>query len=176
MRGYVMKNGNAKQLKYYFAAGIFFTSVLGTLSHFFYDWSGQNPVVALFSPVSESTWEHMKLIFFPILIWSLFMPSCIRESFPALQPALLVGNLPGTWSVPVLFYTYSGILGRNVTFIDIAIFYIAVLISFFVARKLLTSARTESARSLIRVISVLMILAFFLFTFFPPQIGLFAEP
>lgn len=171
-----MDSGNRKYIQYYLGAGLVFTAVLGTLSHFFYDWSGQNPVVALFSPVNESTWEHMKLVFFPVLVWSLFLPSGIRENFPSLRSALLTGGLVGTWSVPVLFYTYSGILGKNITFIDIAIFYIAVLISFSTAWKLHGSAGIEKMRLFIGVLSVLMIAAFFLFTFSPPYIGLFAEP
>ena len=40
--------------------------VLGTLAHFVYDWSGQNSFIGLLTPVNESTWEHMKLLFFPM--------------------------------------------------------------------------------------------------------------
>lgn len=171
-----MDNENIKHTRHYLAAGLIFAAVLGTLSHFFYDWSGQNPVVALFSPVSESTWEHMKLVFFPILVWSLFLPSGIRKNFPSLRSALLAGGLLGTWSVPVLFYTYSGILGKNIAVIDIAIFYIAVLISFSAAWRLRGSAGIEKNRPFIILFSVLMTTAFFLFTFSPPQLGLFAAP
>ena len=131
-----MDNENMKSLKIYLAAGVIFSAVLGTLSHFFYEWSGQNPVVALFSPINESTWEHMKLVFFPILVWSLLLPAGIRKDFPAMRCALLAGGLLGTWLVPVLFYTYSGILGRNLALIDIGIFYTAVLAAFWTARKL----------------------------------------
>ena len=171
-----MDNENMKSLKIYFAAGVIFSAVLGTLSHFFYEWSGQNPVVALFSPVNESTWEHMKLVFFPILVWSLLLPAGIRKEFPAMQCAILIGGLLGTWLVPVLFYTYSGILGRNLALIDIGIFYTAVLAAFWTARKLRDSERVEKACPFILFISAVMLLAFFLFTFAPPDIGLFAEP
>lgn len=171
-----MDSGNMKYVKYYLAAGLIFTAVLGTLSHFFYDWSGQNPLIALLSPVSESTWEHMKLVFFPILFWSLLVPHQVRKAQPALRPALLAGGLAGTWSIPVLFYTYSGILGRNIAFIDIAIFYIAVLVSFGLAWKLHASAKVEDTGLFIGVLAVFMILAFCLFTFSPPRIGLFAPP
>ena len=34
-----------------------------------YDWSGQMWFVGLFVPVNESTWEHMKLLFVPMLIY-----------------------------------------------------------------------------------------------------------
>ncbi|HJD34454.1 MAG TPA: hypothetical protein H9911_07955 [Candidatus Mediterraneibacter tabaqchaliae] len=167
---------NMKYEKVYLTAGLVFSAVLGTLSHFFYEWSGQNPVVALVSPVNESTWEHMKLVFFPILVWSLLLPAGIRKDFPAMRCALLAGGLLGTWLVPVLFYTYSGILGRNLALIDIGIFYTAVLAAFWTARKLRDSERVEKACPFILFISAVMLLAFFLFTFVPPDIGLFAEP
>ena len=38
---------------------------LGTLNHFLYFLSGQSPIVALFCPVNESVWEHLKLLYFP---------------------------------------------------------------------------------------------------------------
>ena len=56
--------------KLYFIGGILFTAILGTLSHFFYDWTGQGALIGLISPVNESTWEHMKLVFFPLLLSS----------------------------------------------------------------------------------------------------------
>lgn len=171
-----MDSENMKYAKLYFAAGLIFSAVLGTLSHFFYKWSGQNPVIALVSPVNESTWEHMKLVFFPILLWSFFLPPKVRAALRGWQCSLLAGGLLGTWLVPVLFYTYSGILGRNLALIDIGIFYTAVLAAFGTARKLRDSERVEKACPFILFISAVMLLAFFLFTFAPPDIGLFAEP
>jgi hypothetical protein len=43
-------------------------TLLGTLLHFAYDFSGQNFVVGLFSAINESTWEHLKLLFMPFLL------------------------------------------------------------------------------------------------------------
>ena len=40
---------------------------LGCINHFVYDWSHGLALAALFCPVSESTWEHLKLLFFPFL-------------------------------------------------------------------------------------------------------------
>ena len=102
-----MDSENMKYAKLYFAAGLIFSAVLGTLSHFFYKWSGQNPVIALVSPVNESTWEHMKLVFFPILLWSFFLPPKVRAALRGWQCSLLAGGLLGTWLVPLFFYTYS---------------------------------------------------------------------
>ena len=176
MRGYFMKDSDIKYVKIYLVAGFLFTAVLGTLSHFFYEWSGRNPLIALFSPVNESTWEHMKLVFFPAFLWALVMPAGIQKSFSSLRPALLLGGLLGTLGIPVLFYTYSGILGHNVTFADISIFFIGIAIVFFTAWKLKNSGRVHACRNLIYVLTLLFTFMFFTFTFLPPQIGLFAEP
>ena len=43
-------------------SGFIFTGVFGVLLHFLYGWTGENVLVALFSAVNESVWEHMKLV------------------------------------------------------------------------------------------------------------------
>ena len=118
-----------KKLAIYLFVGFFFVTILGSLSHFFFEWSNGNKLVALFCPVNESTWEHMKLLFFPMLLYT----ACIIYRFPkndSILTASLFGNIYGTASIPVFFYTYSGILGYNITFIDISIFYISVFYAF----------------------------------------------
>lgn len=58
-----------KNFKKYIISGIIFTIVFGSLLHFFYDWSGKNAIVGLFSPINESVFEHLKLLYFPMLLW-----------------------------------------------------------------------------------------------------------
>ena len=58
-------------IKKYCIIGIFFTVLLGTLLHFTYDLSGNSDFVAILSAVNESTWEHLKLIFFPMIVFML---------------------------------------------------------------------------------------------------------
>lgn len=57
---------NLKKLKIISAIGIF---ILCFPLHFLYDWF-PNSFFALFTPVNESIWEHMKLIFTATIIWS----------------------------------------------------------------------------------------------------------
>ena len=68
-------------LKRYTMIGILFVLVAGTLAHFLYDWTGRNPVAGLFAPVSESIWEHMKLVFFPSVLYSLCLYLCAWQGF-----------------------------------------------------------------------------------------------
>ena len=51
--------------------GVFFVLLAGTLAHFLYDLSGENAFVGLFVPVNESVWEHMKLLFVPLFLFTI---------------------------------------------------------------------------------------------------------
>ena len=113
--------------KYIFITGFLFTAVLGTLSHFFYEWSGNATLIGLFCPVSESAWEHMKLLFFPALLYCLLLKYIREKESPNIVLPILSGILTGTTFIPIFFYTYSGILGFTVVWIDIAIFYICTV-------------------------------------------------
>lgn len=165
-----------KTIKSYLTAGFFFCSILGTLAHFFYEWSGYNIIVGMFSPISESCWEHMKLTFFPPIVWSLLMPSSLENQRPALRSAVLVGTLSGTAAVPVLFYTYSGIIGKNFAPADIAIFYFCVALIFLIAWKIRDQKKLCVLKPYIYFAAVSAAVLFFLFTLFPPNTGIFAVP
>lgn len=76
-----------QNLRKFTVIGILFVSVAGTLLHFVYDWSGQNPLVGFFAPVNESTWEHMKLLFFPMLLYGLVAVPILKSAYPFLPCA-----------------------------------------------------------------------------------------
>ena len=162
--------------------GYFAVTVLGTILHFVYEWSGTNMLVGLFSAVNESTWEHMKLAFYPMLIFSVIFMALYyrqpsrREALPAGCTAanLAESTLLATWLIPVMFYTYSGILGFNVAFIDIAIFFISVLLGFIHLWKLQNNDGCGCYGFL--VIAMVQLIAFFVFTNNPPALGLFIPP
>ena len=56
-----------RELRRWEIVGFIATGLFGTLLHFVYEWTGGNRVIAVFSAVNESTWEHMKLLFIPFL-------------------------------------------------------------------------------------------------------------
>lgn len=184
-------------LKKYTLFGILFVSIFGTSAHFIYEWSGENPLAGLFFPVNESTWEHIKLLFFPMLIYLFYMRRSLKPCCPDILPTLFCGLLLGCALIPVLFYTYSGILGRTVIWIDIAIFYISVLSAFlFIYRQTYPKTElhfrrphkspenihrtfllyTRQKKAGLYLLVLLFAIAFFVFTFLPPDIGLFRSP
>ena len=63
-----------KRLNFWPLAGFLTVSALGTLAHFAYEWSGKQLLAGAFCAVNESTWEHMKLLFFPALLFTFSLP------------------------------------------------------------------------------------------------------
>ena len=51
--------------------GLLWTLAAGNLLHFVYQWTGERTVAGLFAAVNESTWEHMKLLAVPWVLFSL---------------------------------------------------------------------------------------------------------
>ena len=154
-------------LKRYYIFGTIFVITLGTLAHFFYDWSGHNTIVGLFTPVNESTLEHMKLVFFPMLLISIFIIKKMQGDYPCIGLALLSGTLLGTILIPVIFYTYTGILGQNYLVLDIATFVLSVVIAFYSAFRLTLSCKLEKYYLQIVILVYLAIICFFVFTYYP---------
>lgn len=153
-----------------------FVAVFGTLGHFFYEWSGYNYYVGFFFPVNESTWEHMKLIFFPALFCYIALCFLKRGNEPCIIYAFPKAIFLGTFLIPVLFYTYSGILGFTVSFIDIAIFYICVFISFFYLYKTTITVKKLEYSLAFNIGLIFLTLLFLCFTYNPPALGIFANP
>lgn len=162
-----------KRLFIFAIIGILFTSLLGTLSHFVYEWSGGNIFVGLFTPVGESTWEHMKLLFFPMLLYGFFSISYLERDFSCISYAYPWGILAGVFAIPVIFYTYSGILGRNYTVMDILTFYISLIIAFTVVYIIITQCKGRRNPLLPWLLVVILSVCFMVFTIFPPSLGMF---
>lgn len=163
-------------LKRYTITGIIFVIITGTISHFIYDWSGNNFILGFFFPVNESTWEHMKLCFFPMLIYSYFMNRKLKDDYPCVTSALLFGILLGTFLIPVLFYTYSSILGNNYLPLDIAVFILSILFAFIAVYRLTLSCKTVPDTFLLGLSVFLLAACFFIFTWLPPAVGIFTVP
>ena len=165
-----------KGIKLNILLGVLFVSVMGTLLHFAYSVSGESWLVGLFAPINESIWEHTKLAFFPMLLYTGYLCKKCKPEYPCIQSAMLSAALLSVILIIVLFYTYSGMLGFHVAFADISIFYISVLLAFYAAYALTISCKAEKWKMVLRLLTILMVLLFFLFTFSPPNIPLFVSP
>ena len=158
------------------AAGFAAATFGGTILHLLYDWTGGSILVSPFSGVNESTWEHMKLLFWPLFLFSLVQWLFFRDqkNFWCIKLAEI---LLGLLLIPVLFYTYNGVFGKSPDWINIAIFYISAALVFLFEwwafqKDRLPCRNPRLAFAVICLIGVL----FVVFTFVPPQIPLFCDP
>lgn len=165
-----------KQLKRYTIIGIIFVLITGTLSHFIYHWTGNNTIAGLFTPVNESIWEHMKLIFFPMLIYSFFMIYKLKVKYPCIVSALCLGILAGTLLIPAFYYTYSSILNKDVFILDIGTFILSTLIAFWLSYKFTLSCRLKSYTPFLFGLVCIVFVCFAVFTYDPPNIQIFEDP
>ena len=152
-----------------------FVTLLGVFLHFAYDLSGQNPIVGLFSIVNESVWEHLKLVFFPMLILTLWDMFNNQRNNLCFLPARTLGTLAGMLFVVIVYYTVSGILGTEIAWINILIYLLGMLVVFLVERKLCHRCNTISVKVAI-VLWILFIILFVIFTIAPPELGIFTPP
>ena len=83
--------------------GFLFTAVMGTFLHFLFDLSGEQVWAALFSAVNESIWEHMKLLFYPMLAVAIFQYFNIGKDMSGFWCVKLVGILIGLAVIPVIY-------------------------------------------------------------------------
>ncbi len=153
-------------------------SVLGTVWHFIYEWSGYNSLVGYIASTNESTWEHLKLLFFPALIYfaaEYFLKEKGCESFIS---ASAFGIFLGMLTIVTLFYTYSGVLGKTIDFINIVIYYIGVA-AMLAVRTLIIKNRVLTGKGITAfsiIITIIMAIAFFALTYNAPVNGIFSIP
>ena len=163
-------------LKLWQIGGFVFTGVAGVLLHFLYDWSNKSIFTAPFSAVNESTWEHMKLLFFPMFVFSLIEYKYAgkeRENFWCVKA---MGTIIGLLLIPILYYTYTGILGINADWFNIAIFFIAAGTAYYLENMLFKNEIGYCKSPQIAFWSLCFIAVLFVvLTFVQPKIPIFQD-
>ena len=152
------------------------TALGGTLLHFLYDWLGGSLWIAPFSGVNESTWEHMKLLFWPLLLYAVVQSFFFRDrkDFWCVK---LRGILLGLALIPVLFYTYNGVVGPSPDWLNITIFFISAAAVYLYETRLFEkgTAACKHPRAAVCLLCLIGIL-FGGFTYVTPEIGIFRDP
>ena len=165
--------GSARQWQ---IGGFLFTAVVGTGLHFLFDLTGGSIPAALISAVNESIWEHLKLLFYPMLLFSLFQYRRWGRDRQDYWCIKLRGSLLGLLLIPVLYYSYTGILGVKADWFNITIFFlVAGFVYLWETRKLQADSTCRSPGLAVAGF-VLIVLVFTVLTFRPPHIPLFEDP
>lgn len=167
-----------RKLFFWELGGFLFTGALGTLLHFTYEWSGRSVLAACISAVNESTWEHMKLLFVPLFLFSVVQVCLLGRNYPNLPAVRALSALTGIVLIPTLFYTYTGVLGRSVNWVNIAIFFLADLGAFLLDFALLRRGKLSSRWMQLLGLAVLwaLVFCFVWCTFRPVRLPLWRDP
>lgn len=147
--------------------------------HFLYDVI-KRPIIGIFSPVNESVWEHLKLVFWPIIIiwissYYLFK-SEFNIDFNSWFVAMTVSVITSMLIIVAFYYTYTGALGFQSIILDIFSLVLGVIVGQYLSLHIYQYSNPSpniTGTSLILVL--LMAIAFFIFTFYPPHLPIFLD-
>lgn len=135
-------------------------------------------MVGLIGAVNESTWEHLKLLFYPFLLVAVVEYFIYGKKLPNFLPVKVFSVVLGMMTIVVTFYLYTAILGQNYLWLDILVFLLGVAVAFWASARLLTSGALSSntARMVGFIALLLLLFCFIYFTFSPPEGPLFLDP
>jgi uncharacterized protein DUF6512 len=149
--------------------------VLGSLLHFARAWSDRSALVAVFASTNESTWEHLKLAFWPALALT-----PVQRRLYGAYPGWLVAA--GIWCllppvvIVLLFYGYTWLAGTHYLAADIATFVVAVFAGELLGHLVLPRRFAPAARVVAGIALAGAVVAFSTLSFRPPSWFLFAAP
>lgn len=152
--------------------------ISGTLWHFVYEWTSENPIIGAIAPVNESTWEHLKLLFFPAVIYFLIEYFLSKERYENLIAADVIGIITGMLTITAFFYTYKGILGYDVAALDVLSYFIGLGVTLYVKSRILKkkSFSSKTAKCLSLILTAITAVLFVIWSFYPPRLGIFIPP
>ncbi len=116
--------------------------LLGSILHFAYEWSGRKKIVALFSAVNESVWEHIKIALVPTIIFCAISPIIYGYGYffvifgelhfyfsPQIFVPMAATLLSIIILIPLLFYPILAIMKKHNVVVSIIEFFVAIFLS-----------------------------------------------
>ncbi len=157
--------------------GIAVISVLGSIFHFAFEWSGEWGPIGVIVAVNESVFEHLKLTFWPTLFYAAITYGLLKKSAYNFIIAKTASLYVMPVAIIVLFYSYTTITGTENLIIDIVIFVVAVALGQFTSYKILTTSQlSNSLRWLSLAFLIILGVIYGVFTYYPPHVPLFLDP
>ena len=156
--------------------GFFVISILGVFMHFLFELSNRNLIIAAFSAVNESVWEHLKIIVLPTIIFSIFGYKYIEDiNKKNFAKALFFQIISEMVIVSSVFYLYTFLIGKSVLAIDIFLFFLSIFISSIVSYKILSSNINNNYSGIYILLVLFVFLAFIAFTYVTPKLEIFKD-
>lgn len=167
-------------VKMWIIAGIPIIFIVGSLLHFIYEWTGNIQIVGIIAPVNESVWEHLKMLFWPMLAWWIlgyrFMINKNKVSTTKWFSSCAVAEIVGITVITAFYYTYTGAFGIELLLLDIFSLFLGITVAHLLALHVYKTLHVRKSYVYISIfLIILLAMLFILWTFMPPNLPIFND-
>ena len=174
-------NRDTPFVKNYHWIGIVVVCLASIPLHFVYEWTGENTLAGIFTPINESIWEHLKLVYWPLLLWWTVGYLIFRDrkslSISKWFTAALVSIIISMVFIVGWYYTWTEAFDVHSSIIDVGSLFIAVPIAQLIAIHVYKAVQPRVVYLLLSI-GILLALAglFVWFIFNQPDVPFFIPP
>lgn len=165
-----------QSLKRWKWAGIIFIILAGCIMHFLYAWTGENKLIGFFVPVNESVWEHLKMGYLAIVLFSVAEFLQLRHAVHNFFPAKVISVLALEGTILFVYYTYTSILGYGIVWVDIMSYVAGAFLGQYLVHRIFNMQPFGTA---LQTLSIAILVAigvlFARFTYDPPDGEIFKD-
>ena len=147
--------------------------VFGTSMHFVHHVPFFNHFMGYFFPVAESVMAHMKMVFYPMLLLSLYLTISRRDIREIGAPVL--GGLAVMPLIVMAFFSYWVFVRHELMLLDIAIYIACMLGAIHIAKRWPTAPFVQNHWRLWIVLILCSILTIGVLTYHSPNWIIFAD-
>lgn len=166
-----------KQVVIWEIVGIVVVFLLGFLWHFLYPLFEEHPLVGLFAPVNESSWEHIKIFFYPWWIFALFEHYFIKFKVTNFIFSKMFGLIIFQLFTLSTIALVDNITGQHSLMWTMILYFIGISIGTYVSYYLMTNLTENKTLDTIGLIFLcIQLFVMFLFTVNPPRLDYFKDP
>ena len=154
----------------------FIVSIFGVVLHYTHKWFKNGFLLHVFSAINESTWEHNKLAFFPMLLTVIIHGFLPEFNYTGYWGSAFIVILSSVILIPLLYYPIKFVIGKEVTAVSISLYFVCIALSFSI-EYILVSNKIYTIKDSWGQLGILLIFILFaLFTYYPPKNFLFKDP
>lgn len=164
------------RLKKWEIGGVFWITIVGSLLHFIYEWSNKSTIGAVFGPVNESLWEHLKLGYWSLAFYMIIEYWFIRRYTNNFLIAKTTGILAMNLLIVIGVSAYTAISKKHIFILDIGLFILGAILCQYISFKIMEKGTNNILNKAGLVLFILIGFVLVFFTFKPLHYSIFRDP
>lgn len=175
-----LEKRNIKFINKIIILGILIIFFLSALFHFLYDITGGSDIAAIFFPVNESIFEHLKLALYPTLIYWLITFLIFKNDYKLRFSKWFTGMTFSIFTCMIYilsqYYILRYALNLSSSILDILSIFIGLLLGQILGCHIYNRSTSSIGILVFCIIVVLLTcIVFANLTFYPPKLPLFLD-